>query len=247
MDEKPSKHFSEAWVGIKGEKRRANRRRTLAQVSFLEKSLKNEPAMVTNVSKDGLYIHTKWLLDVGERLTFTLRLPGKSHRPIKGVGVVVRIDRYGIGVRFQDLTSKDRSRIREYSGFVDLDDAVVELQNVMQGLITGNLLPVSEWPMIENRLQKAHDKNLPVLIVLSTKKNQTISARLRYNQKLLQLVELDKPLPENTNLMYCLVSDGPLQAVFEGIVEATGIQPRLLLPERLYQTTGDGAGAFLLT
>jgi ubiquinone/menaquinone biosynthesis C-methylase UbiE len=234
MDEKPSKHFSEAWIGSKGEKRRANRRRTIAQVSFLEKSLKNELAVVTNVSKDGLYIHTKRLLEVGERLTFALRLPGKSHRQIKGVGVVVRTDLSGIGIRFQDLTSKDRSRIREYSGFVDLDDAIVELQNVMQGIITGNLLPVSEWPMIENRLKKASDKNLPVLIVLSTQKSQTISARLRYNQKRLELVELDRPLPENTNVMYCLVSDGPLQAVFEGIIEAAGAQPRLLLPERLY-------------
>ncbi|MCG6538016.1 MAG: PilZ domain-containing protein, partial [Syntrophales bacterium LBB04] len=216
MEDKPSKDCSEAWLGSKGENRRANRRRTMAQVTFLEKAVKNEPAVVTNVSKDGLYIHTKRLLDVGERLNFTLRLPTNSHKPMKGVGVVVRTDQSGMGLRFQDLTSKDRSRIREYSGFVDLDDTIVELQNRMQGLISGNLLPVSEWPMIENRLKKASEKNLPVLIVLSTKKSQTISARLRYNQKLLELVELDRPLPQNTNVMYRLVADGPLQAVFEG-------------------------------
>ncbi|MFH0789412.1 MAG: PilZ domain-containing protein, partial [Pseudomonadota bacterium] len=234
MLEKPPQDYSEAWLGSKGENRRAYRRKTIAQVSFLEGSGKDELAVVTNVSKDGLYINTKGPLDVGDRLNFRLKLPTNSHKPMKGVGMVVRRNESGLGIRFQDLKSKDRSRIRDYSGFVDLDDAIVELQNSMQGIIAGNLLPVSEWPLIEDRLKKANDKNLPVLIALSTKRNQAISSRLRYNQERLELVELDRPLPENTSVIYCLVADGPLQAVFEGLVEAAGDQPRILLPERMY-------------
>ena len=234
MEDNHSEDCLEPWSGRKEENRRSNRRRTIAPVSFSESSVKKEPATATNVSTDGLYINTEKPLDIGDRLNFTLNLPTGSHRPLKVGGKVVRIDGYGMGILFEDLTSKDRNRIREYSGFFDLEDAVVELQGSMGGLITGNLLPVSEWRIIENRLKKASDKNLRVLIALSTKRSQSISARLRYNQDLLELVELDRPLPKNTSIIYCVLTDGPLQAVFEGVVEAAGAQPRLLLPERMY-------------
>ncbi|MFH1742416.1 MAG: PilZ domain-containing protein, partial [bacterium] len=234
MTYKPSKDFSEPWLGSKEENRRAYRRRTVAQVSFLEHSVQNEPAIVTDVSKDGLYMNTGRPFAVGERLNFTLKLPTGSHKPLHVGGRVVRIDEHGMGILFEDLSSKDRYRIGEYSGFVDLDDAVVELQNSLEGVITGNLLPVSEWPRIEDWLKKANDHKIDVLIALSTKRSQTISARLCYNQTQLELVELDRPLPESTGVIYCVVTDGPLQVVFEGILKAAGEQPRLLLPERMY-------------
>jgi ubiquinone/menaquinone biosynthesis C-methylase UbiE/pimeloyl-ACP methyl ester carboxylesterase len=237
MEDKPSdvEDFFEPWIGSKEENRRSYRRRTIAPISFFERSIKKEPATATNVSIDGLYINTEKSLDIGDRLNFTLKLPSYPHKPLKVGGRVTRIDEYGMGILFEDLTSKDRNRIREYSGFMDLDDAVVELQSSMEGLITGNLLPVSEWRIIENLLKKANDKNLRVLIALSTKMSQAISARLRYDQDLLELVELDKPLPKNTSIIYCVLTDGPLQAVFEGVVEEAGDHRlRLLLPERMY-------------
>jgi ubiquinone/menaquinone biosynthesis C-methylase UbiE len=233
MANKPSNDSSEPWLGSKEENRRAYRRSTIAQASFLERSI-DEPATVTNVSKDGLFMNTERPLAVGDRLNFTLRLPTGHHKPLKVGGKVARIDEDGMGILFEDLNSKDRSRLGEYSGFVDLDDAIVELQNSLEGVIDGNLLPVSEWPIIEDWLKKANDNRLSVLIALSTKKIQPISARLRYNDTLLELVELDRPLPENTGAIYCVVTDGPLQVVFEGIVETAGDQPKLLLPERMY-------------
>lgn len=233
MAYKPSEDSSEPWLGSKEENRRAYRRRTIAQLSFLERSV-DEPATATNVSKDGLYMNTERPLAVGDRLNFTLRLPTGHHKPLKVGGKVARIDEDGMGILFEDLNSKDRYRISEYSGFIDLDDAIVELQNSLEGIIDGNLLPVSEWPIIEDWLKKASDNKLSVLIALSTKRIQPISARLRYNDTLLELVELERPLPENTGVIYCVVKDGPLQVVFEGIVIAAGDQPKLLLPERIY-------------
>jgi ubiquinone/menaquinone biosynthesis C-methylase UbiE len=233
MVDKPSKDSSEPWLGSKEENRRAYRRKTIAQLSFLERSA-DEPATVTNVSKDGLYMNTERPLTVGDRLNFTLRLPTGHHKPLKVGGKVARIDEDGMGILFEDLNSKDRYRLGDYSGFVDLDDAIVELQNSLEGMIDGNLLPVSEWPIIEDWLQRASDNQLSVLIALSTKKIQPISARLRYNDTLLELIELDRPLPENTGVIYCVVTDGPLQVVFEGIVQDAGDQPKLLLPERIY-------------
>ena len=234
MANKPSKDCSEPWLGSKEENRRAYRRRTIAQVSFPERSAKNEPAIVTDVSKDGLYLNTERPLAVGERLNFTLSLPSRPDKPLKVAGRVVRIDESGMGILFEDLTSKDRYRIGEYSGFVDLDDAVVELQNSLDGVITGNLLPVSDWSIIEAWLKKASDNKLRVLIALPTKRNQTIPARLSCKPGLLELIELERPLPENPGVIFCVVADGPLQVVFEGIVQTAGERPRLLLPERIY-------------
>jgi ubiquinone/menaquinone biosynthesis C-methylase UbiE len=233
MADKFPNDCSEPWLGSKEENRRAYRRSTIAQVSFRERSV-DEPATVTNVSKDGLYMNTDKPLAVGDRLNFTLRLPTEPHKPLKVGGRVARIDEYGMGILFEDLNSKDRYRIGEYSGFVDLDDAVVELQNSLEGMIDGNLLPVSEWPIIEDWLKKANDNKLSVLIALSTKRSKAISARLCYNQTMLELIELDRPLPENTGVIYCVVTDGPLQVVFEGVVIEAGDQPKLLLPERIY-------------
>ncbi len=221
-------------MGSKAENRRSYRRRTIAPISFLEASVDNGPATVTNVSKDGLYMNTERPLAIGDRLNFVLRLPTGHHKPLKVGGKVTRIDEYGMGILFEDLNSKDRYRISEYSGFVDLDDAIVELQKSLEGMIDGNLLPVSEWSIIEDWLKRASDNKLSVLIALSTKGSKTISARLRFDHTLLELVELDRPLPEKTGVIYCMVTDGPLQVVFEGIVETGGEQPKLLLPERMY-------------
>ena len=231
---KSSKDYMRPWLGRKKENRRSYRRKTIAPVSFLRAPVDKGPATVTNVSKDGLFMNTERPLTVGDRLNFVLRLPTGHRKPLKVGGKVTRIDKYGMGIVFEDLNSKDRSRIGEYSGFVDLDDAIVELQNSLEGMIEGNLLPVTEWPIIEDWLKRASDNKLSVLIALSTKKPQTISARLRYDHTLLELVELDRPLPENTRVIYCVVTDGPLQVAFEGIVETGGEQPKLLLPERMY-------------
>jgi ubiquinone/menaquinone biosynthesis C-methylase UbiE len=232
---KSSKDYLRPWLGRKEENRRSYRRRTIAPVSFLRASVDKRPATVTNVSKDGLYMNTERPLAVGDRLNFMLRLPTEHRKPLKVGGKVTRIDEYGMGILFEDLNSKDRYRIGEYSGFADLDDAIVELQKSLEGMIDGNLLPVSEWAIIKDWLKKASNNKLSVLIALSTKKIQAISARLRYNHPLLELVELERPLPEKTDVIYCVVTDGPLQVVFEGIVETGGEQPKLLLPERIYQ------------
>lgn len=222
------------WLGRKKEKRRSYRRKTIAPASFLKPPVDNGPTIVTNVSKDGLFMNMERPLTVGDRLNFVLRLPTGHRRPLNVGGKVTRIDENGMGVLFEDVNSKDRYRIGEYSGFVDLEDAIVDLQHTLKGTVEGNLLPFTEWPLIEDWLTRASDNRLSVLIALSTKKPQTISARLRFDHTLLELVELDRPLPENTRVVYCVVCDGPLQVVFEGIIEAGGERPRLLLPERMY-------------
>jgi len=231
---KSSKKHLRPWLGSRAENRRSYRRRTIAPISFLEAAADKGQATVTNVSKDGLYMNTERPLAVGDRLNFVLRLPTGHHKPLKVGGKVTRIDQDGMGILFEDLNSKDRHRIGEYSGFVDLDDAIVELQGSLAGVIDGNLLPISEWSLIEDWLKRASDNNLSVLIALSTKGDKTISARLRFDHTELELVELDRPLPEKTGVVYCVVADGPLQVVFEGIIETGGEQPKILLPERMY-------------
>jgi len=237
--------ISKSWLGRNEENRKSYRRNTIASVSFTEHFQSVQPAIGTNISKDGLYVRLAEPLHVGSRVQFWLKLPYSFYKPLRIKGKVVRKDEIGMGVLFEELHSKDRSFLRDYSGFVDLDDAVVRLQNSLAGVLAGNLLPVSEWPLIEERLTKADEKNLNVLLTLSTKSTKTISARLRYGQKQLRLTDLDRPLPLETQVIYCILTDGPLQAVFEGIIQSPGEEPTLLLPERMYHNERRWSRRFL--
>ena len=112
-------------------------------------------ATITNLSKDGAYIRIVDPPPIGTRLAFTMRLPTIQKRSIRVGGKVVRIDQRGMGVLFEDLQSRDRFKIREYATFVDMDDAVVSVQDAMRDVLTGNLLPINDWELIDERLRTA--------------------------------------------------------------------------------------------
>lgn len=219
-------------AGHTNESRRAYRRRTLARV--ISPDGRRDNVLMTDVSPGGAYIRTDNPLPVGARFVSRVFLPGGANRPLEIGGQVVRTDERGMGVVFEDLQSRDRSLLRGYASFFDLDDAVVSLQASNPGALRGNLLPVGDGQFIRERLQDAAGRDVRILIALSAKGGPWIGGRLGIALDVLILREMERPLPKNTNVIYCAVLDGPLRSVFEGLVVEHGENPQVLFPERMY-------------
>ncbi|MDP8255074.1 MAG: PilZ domain-containing protein [Candidatus Alcyoniella australis] len=216
------------------ESRKATRRKTRAVVRVLDGSLNDSSAVALNVSLIGAYISTDNPPPVGSRLSLQMSLPSEPNKPIRIGGRIVRMDRDGVGLLFEDINARDQSRIRKYAHFFDLDDAVVALQGALPGVISGNLLPINDKRLIAERLKNASERDVQVLVALSSTPSTVIDARLDMSEDFLQLHNLDRPLPENASAIYCALLDGPLHAVFEGVVAEHGAQPRLMYPDRIY-------------
>lgn len=234
MDDPKGNKDSSTWLGHREESRRSYRRQTLATIAFQEAPGRDAHATVSNLSSEGAFLHTVDRPAVGTRLVFDMQLPTGGKRPLRVVGRIVRSDDEGLGVRFEDLLSRNRSRIRDYARFVEMDDAVVTLQGAMKGVLSGNLLPVSEWMLIEERLRAAVDRELEVLVVHPDKKREPIKARIDYAENNLLLRDIEQPLPQDTQVVYVMILDGPLHAVFEGLLVETETACRLLPPQRMY-------------
>ncbi len=222
------------WLGHQSEARKSYRRKTMAPVTILEGPLRDSDAMVTNVSLDGAFLKTKERPLVGDHLVMDMLFPTGQRRPIRVTSRVVRVDAMGLGLRFEELQSRDRTKIRQYSGFIELDEVIVDLQTSMKDILSGNLLPVSEWALIEERLLAASKRELPVKVVYSVKKAQWLESRLRYDPNELLLYNMTPGLPDYSKVVYCVIIDGPLHSVFEGLLLERGIVYRLVMPERMY-------------
>jgi len=218
----------------KSESRRSLRRKTIAFVTPLEGRLNDENALILNVSVGGAYIRTEEPPPIGSRFAVQIRFPSGPKKPIKVGARVTRIDESGVGVVFEDLHSRDRAAIRGYASFIDLDDAVVALQGSIPHLLTGNLLPINDKELIIERLREASERDVKVLVALSVNRGPLFDARIDFAPEILRLRQLDRPIPKKSNVIYCTVFDGPLQAVFEGLILEHGERPKLFLPQRMY-------------
>jgi ubiquinone/menaquinone biosynthesis C-methylase UbiE len=216
------------------ESRGAFRRQTLAKVSAINGHPDNANTLMMNISLTGAYIRTDNPPPAGTRFVTQIFLPNGYKKPIQVGGRVVRADHGGLGVVFEDLQSRDRSLLRGYTSFHDLDDAVVSLQESIPDILSGNLLPISDRQLIHERLRAAADNAVKILITLSAKSGPWFEARLEYGPDTLILRDLERPLPESKNVIYCAILDGALHAVFEGLVSEHGEQLKLLFPERMY-------------
>jgi ubiquinone/menaquinone biosynthesis C-methylase UbiE len=216
------------------EARRASRRKTLAIVTTLDGQPTDTNTLMMNISLSGAYIRTDHPPPVGTRFMSQILLPNGFKNPIIVGGRVVRSDDYGIGVVFEDLQSRDRSLLRGYASFLELDDTVVSLQNSIPNVLDGNLLPISEKQWIRERLHAAAQCDVKILVALSATSGSWFEARLDFTPDILNLRDLERPIPEKNNVIYCAVLDGPLHAVFEGLVVEHGDHPKILFPERMY-------------
>lgn len=237
MDEK--KDVTDPWIGKKKELRKSYRRKTIAPVTILDPTPKDEDNPETleshalNLSLDGAFIQNEKALPLGTDLYLKIALPTKDNASVKLGGRVKRVNASGFGIEFKDLQYKDRSLIRNYVGFAELDNSVVSIQNAMKKMLSGNLLPFTDPAIIRERLDIAHRKELNCLILTSIKK-APFSAKLDFSNGNIVLYNLEKKIPPQNRVIYIIIIDGPLHAIFEGLIRKPGDRPTLFFPDRIY-------------
>src|SRR5215207_10025822 len=130
-------------AGKSNEERRSPRRRTLTNVRILEGPELGGGLRATDLSADGAFLRTPLAVAPDVRLRLSLEIP-TDPRPIVVTARAVRSSPEGIGVRFEEVSSRDRARLRAHAGFYEMDEAIVRVQRALGDLIPGNLLPLGE-------------------------------------------------------------------------------------------------------
>ncbi|HEX7180699.1 MAG TPA: PilZ domain-containing protein [Thermoanaerobaculia bacterium] len=224
------------------EERRSARRRTLAAVRVLEGPDLGEGLHATDLSADGAFLRTPRAALPDTRLRLSLEIP-TDREPIVVSARIVRATPDGIGVRFEQVSARDRSRLRGHAGFYEMDEAIVRVQRTLGDIMPGNLLPLGESSEIEALLRGLVDRALPLTVVLPGRGFKPLTGRAAAFQAadggdaLGATLGLDGfSIPLGTRVVYPAFSDPPLHYAFEGIVLAGGSRPVLLAPERIYLT-----------
>ncbi len=206
-------------AGKSNEERRSPRRRTLAGVRILEGPELGGGLLVTDLSADGAFLRTPAAVAPDVRLRLSLEIP-TDPRPIPLTARVVRSSPDGIGVRFEEVSARDRARLLAHAGFYEMDEAIVRVQRALGDLIPGNLLPLGEPSEIEAILRGAVEKKLPITAILPGRGFKPIPCRAvsfgstaRHGASL----RLDLVPPSRPRVLYLAFSDPPLFYAFEGI------------------------------
>ncbi|HEX2642177.1 MAG TPA: PilZ domain-containing protein, partial [Thermoanaerobaculia bacterium] len=224
------------------EERRSPRRRTLAAVRVIEGPALGESVVATDLSADGAFLRTPCAVLPGTRLRLSLEIP-TDERPIALAARVVRSTPSGLGVRFEEVSARDRSRLRSHAGFYEMDEAIVRVQRALGDLIPGNLLPLGEPAEIEAVLSGAVARGLPLTAILPGRGFRPLPCRaLAFGRsereddghEVIRLDGLRLPAASAGKVIYLALADPPLHYAWEGLVIAGGDRPVLLAPERIY-------------
>lgn len=235
-------------AGRSSDGRSSPRRRTLARVRLLEgpalgEGPTGEGIVATDLSADGAFLRKSRpasSAELGGRVRLSLEIPADP-QPIDLTARIVRVTPDGIGVRFEEVSARDRARLRGYAGFYEMDEAIVRVQRTLGDVIPGNLLPLGERSEVESILRSAVERSLPMTAVLPGRGFKPRTCRLLAfepgapDEEAAGLLRLDLMLLSD-RVVYLAFSDPPLHYAFEALVAATGKHPLLLLPERIYLT-----------
>ena len=101
------------WDGPNGYKfkkdSRQNPRSPYRKVTFFTTQDRNYKAFITNISRSGAFIVSKYKFTLGEQIT--LAIPGdKKHSDMKLKGSVVRLSTKGAGIKFDRRTGRERRK-----------------------------------------------------------------------------------------------------------------------------------------
>jgi ubiquinone/menaquinone biosynthesis C-methylase UbiE len=212
------------------------RRRTLARVRLFEGPALGDDTVATDLSADGAFLRGSRPVRSatrGERLRLSLEIPTDA-QPIELSARIVRVTQDGVGVRFEEVSARDRARLRAHAGFYEMDEAIVRVQRALGDVIPGNLLPLGERSEIEMILRSAVDRGAPMTVVQPGRGFKPLECRLLAFED--GLLRLDLPLDARHRVVYLAFSDPSLHYAFEGIVTEPGARPALLVPERIYLT-----------
>lgn len=240
-------HSPAQWEpGRSSDGRRSPRRRTLARVRLFEGPALGDRLVATDLSADGAFLRSELSTPIrlesarGERLRLSLEVPTDS-KPVEVTARIVRVTPEGIGVRFEEVSARDRSRLRGYAGFYEMDEAIVRVQRTLGDVIPGNLLPLGERSEVEAILRSALDRALPMTAVETGRGFKPRTCRIVAWEAGepggdSERLRLDLPLSGDHRAVYLAFADPPLHYAFEAIVAEPGDRPALLVPDRLYLT-----------
>src|SRR5688572_23554034 len=106
------KESSVRWeAGRSSDGRISPRRRTLARVRLLEGPALGDGIIATDLSADGAFLRNANAASLGERVRLSLEVP-TDPQPIELTARIVRVMPDGVGVRFEEVSARDRSRLR---------------------------------------------------------------------------------------------------------------------------------------
>jgi ubiquinone/menaquinone biosynthesis C-methylase UbiE len=221
------------------EGRRSPRRRTLTAAKVLEGPELGGPLTATDLSADGAFLRSPTAVAPEVRLRLSLEIPTLP-KPIVVTARVVRSSHEGIGVRFEEVSARDRALLRSHAGFYEMDEAIVRVQRALGDLIPGNLLPLGRRSEIEAVLRSVIERGLPVTVLTPGRGFKPLSCRAVAFEpgegRDGAALRLDLALSSPPRVLYLAFSDPPLHYALEGIVLRGGGATVLLVPERIYLT-----------
>jgi ubiquinone/menaquinone biosynthesis C-methylase UbiE len=225
-------------VGKSNEERRSPRRRTLAAVRILEGPELGGGLVATDLSADGAFLRVPAAVAPDVRFRLALEIP-TDPKPIVVTARAVRSSPEGIGVRFEEVSARDRARLRAHAGFYEMDEAIVRVQQALGDLVPGNLLPLGEPSEIRTLLQSLVDRGLTVTAIRPGRGFDPAACRATAYEPAGPhgaTLRLDLATPARTRVLYLAFSDPPLFYALEGIVLVGGEGTEVMVPERVYLT-----------
>ena len=232
-------------VRPQSEVRKTLRRPTLATVKARGPGLLDDQALATNLSSEGAFIRSVTQPPEEARFGLRLQLPTDS-KPIDLKARVIRKSEIGVGVLFEEVSARDRSRLRSYSGYSETDDTIVRIQQSLGDLVPGNLLPFSDEGEVASILQTACKQGTEVLVVSPGKGFRPATCRITevdreqademLGKALFRLGEMTSPLGKDVRTVYLAFSLAPLYYMCEALVSRPWPNLELLLPDRIYIT-----------
>ena len=218
-------------AGKSNEERRSPRRRTLAAVRILEGPDLGHGLVATDLSADGAFLRAPVAVAPDVRLRLSIEIPTdvRGDRPIAVTARAVRSSPDGIGVRFEEVSARDRARLRSHAGFYEMDEAIVRVQRALGDLIPGNLLPLGEPSEIRTVLQKLVERGMPATAIQPGRGFKPLPCQavaLETHNSHGNVLRLDLGTAPASRVLYLTFSDPPLAYALEGIVVGAAVPER---------------------
>lgn len=192
----------------------------------------------TAIGADGAFLVCSPPIEKGAKISFTFALPLQPPANVEVGAVVVRQNADGVGVRFVEISSRNRALLVQYVSHMLADDAVKRLQREFGDVLGGHLLPTGLVDDAREALLRASRNRADACVILARRRFHRFSGKLgpaRGNRLEIELRGMEAPEPYAP--AYVAFSQSEVQYVFETVfVEPDGQGLAVQIPDRIYST-----------
>jgi ubiquinone/menaquinone biosynthesis C-methylase UbiE len=223
-----------------GEQRRSARRSLLCEVSRVE-GLDAKVAAASAIGPDGALLLCTGALPVpGTRFRFTFALPLQPPAKLDVGAVVVRRapGGGGFGVRFTDISSRNRAVLTQYAHHMLADDSMKRLQREFGDVIRGHLIATALRDEARDALDQSARECVEAKVIFAGRRFKLCDARLEpIESERLPLRAPGLDAPPVFSPVYIAFLRREVQYVFETVVLAPNGTPLAVqIPDRIYST-----------